>query len=274
MRERSVGLGVMGLHSFFQANNIPWEGITAKSWNKKIFNHIKGQVDKSSRDLAETKGACPDAEEYGIKERFSNKTAVAPTASISIICGGASPGIEPIAANVFSHKTLSGTFTVRNSNLKRLLAEKGQDNDEVWISILNNRGSVQHLDFLSDHEKDVFKTAIELDQRWLIDLAADRTEMIDQAQSLNVFVPADSDKKYIHDIHYSAWKKGVKSLYYCRSQSIQRAETGSSDEVQKKEEIKSHDKNKKIENKAKTLDEMVAESSINDDDYDECLSCQ
>ena len=274
MRERSVGLGVMGLHSFFQANNIPWEGVTAKSWNKKIFNHIKEAVDKSSQDLAEIKGACPDAEEYGIKERFSNKTAVAPTASISIICGGASPGIEPIAANVYSHKTLSGTFTVRNANLKKLLIEKGQDNDEVWISILNNRGSVQHLDFLTDHEKDVFKTAIEIDQRWLIDLAADRTEMIDQAQSLNVFVPADSDKKYIHDIHYSAWKKGVKSLYYCRSQSIQRAETGSSDDVKSKEDIQLPDEDKKIEKKGKTLDEMVAESSINDDDYDECLSCQ
>jgi ribonucleoside-diphosphate reductase alpha chain len=264
----------MGLHSFFQANNIPWEGVTAKSWNKKIFNHIKEAVDKSSQDLAEIKGACPDAEEYGIKERFSNKTAVAPTASISIICGGASPGIEPIAANVYSHKTLSGTFTVRNANLKKLLIEKGQDNDEVWISILNNRGSVQHLDFLTDHEKDVFKTAIEIDQRWLIDLAADRTEMIDQAQSLNVFVPADSDKKYIHDIHYSAWKKGVKSLYYCRSQSIQRAETGSSDDVKSKEDIQLPDEDKKIEKKGKTLDEMVAESSINDDDYDECLSCQ
>jgi len=274
MRERSVGLGVMGLHSFFQANNIPWEGVTAKSWNKKIFNHIKEAVDKSSQDLAEIKGACPDAEEYGIKERFSNKTAVAPTASISIICGGASPGIEPIAANVYSHKTLSGTFTVRNANLKKLLIEKGQDNDEVWISILNNRGSVQHLDFLTDHEKDVFKTAIEIDQRWLIDLAADRTEMIDQAQSLNVFVPADSNKKYIHDIHYSAWKKGVKSLYYCRSQSIQRAETGSSDDVKSKEDIQLPDEDKKIEKKGKTLDEMVAESSINDDDYDECLSCQ
>ena len=274
MRERSVGLGVMGLHSFFQANNIPWEGVTAKSWNKKIFNHIKEAVDKSSQDLAEIKGACPDAEEYGIKERFSNKTAVAPTASISIICGGASPGIEPIAANVYSHKTLSGTFTVRNANLKKLLIEKGQDNDEVWISILNNRGSVQHLAFLTDHEKDVFKTAIEIDQRWLIDLAADRTEMIDQAQSLNVFVPADSDKKYIHDIHYSAWKKGVKSLYYCRSQSIQRAETGASEDVKSKEDIQLPDENKKIEKKGKTLDEMVAESSINDDDYDECLSCQ
>ena len=269
MRERSVGLGAMGLHSFFQANNIPWEGVTAKSWNKKIFNHIKQQVDKSSKDLAESKGACPDAEEYGIKERFSNKTAIAPTASISIICGGTSPGIEPIAANVFSHKTLSGTFTVRNIHLKRLLSEKGKDNDEVWISILNNRGSVQHLDFLTDHEKDVFKTAIEIDQRWLIDLAADRTEMIDQAQSLNVFVPADSNKKYIHDIHYSAWKKGVKSLYYCRSQSIQRAETGSSNETAKLKKPVEEEKPK-----GKSLDEMVAESSINDDDYDECLSCQ
>ena len=274
MRERSVGLGVMGLHSFFQENNIPWEGVTAKSWNKKIFNHIKDAVDKSSKDLAEIKGACPDAEEYGIKERFSNKTAVAPTASISIICGGTSPGIEPIAANVFSHKTLSGTFTVRNSHLKRLLAEKNQDTDDVWISILNNRGSVQHLDFLTDHEKDVFKTAIEIDQRWLIDLAADRTEMIDQAQSLNVFVPADSNKKYIHDIHYSAWKKGVKSLYYCRSQSIQRAETGSSDEAQNKEEKKETVQIKEDTKKTKTLDEMVAESGNNDDDYDECLSCQ
>ena len=274
MRERSVGLGVMGLHSFFQENNIPWEGVTAKSWNKKIFNHIKDAVDKSSKDLAEIKGACPDAEEYGIKERFSNKTAVAPTASISIICGGTSPGIEPIAANVFSHKTLSGTFTVRNSHLKRLLAEKNQDTDDVWISILNNRGSVQHLDFLTDHEKDVFKTAIEIDQRWLIDLAADRTEMIDQAQSLNVFVPADSNKKYIHDIHYSAWKKGVKSLYYCRSQSIQRAETGSSDEVQNEEEKKETVQIKEDTKKKKSLDEMVAESGNNDDDYDECLSCQ
>ena len=141
MRERSVGLGVMGLHSFFQANNVPWESAVAKSWNKKMFNHIKTQADQASIDLAKEKGACPDAEEYGIMERFSNKTAVAPTASISIICGGSSPGIEPIAANVFAHKTLSGTFTVRNRHLKMMLEEKKQDNDEVWLSILSNRGS-------------------------------------------------------------------------------------------------------------------------------------
>ena len=256
-RERSVGLGVMGLHSFFQENNVPWESAVAKSWNKKIFNHIKAGADQASIDLAKEKGPCPDAEEYGIMERFSNKTAVAPTASISIICGGSSPGIEPIAANVYAHKTLSGTFTVRNRHLKILLQEKNQDNDEVWLSILSNRGSVQHLDFLSEHEKDVYKTAFEIDQRWLIDLAGDRSEMIDQAQSLNVFLPADSDKAYLHEVHFSAWKKGVKSLYYCRSLSLQRAENSSNQPS-------------KIDDK--TLDEAAAGSNPND--YDECLACQ
>ena len=256
-RERSVGLGVMGLHSFFQENNVPWESAVAKSWNKKIFNHIKAGADQASIDIAKEKGPCPDAEEYGIMERFSNKTAVAPTASISIICGGSSPGIEPIAANVYAHKTLSGTFTVRNRHLKILLQEKDQDNDEVWLSILSNGGSVQHLDFLSEHEKDVYKTAFEIDQRWLIDLAGDRSEMIDQAQSLNVFLPADSDKAYLHEVHYSAWKKGVKSLYYCRSLSLQRAENSS---------------NQPSKIDVKTLDEVAAESNPND--YDECLACQ
>jgi len=256
-RERSVGLGVMGLHSFFQENNVPWESAVAKSWNKKIFNHIKAGADQASIDLAKEKGPCPDAEEYGIMERFSNKTAVAPTASISIICGGSSPGIEPIAANVYAHKTLSGTFTVRNRHLKILLQEKKQDNDEVWLSILSNRGSVQHLDFLSEHEKDVYKTAFEIDQRWLIDLAGDRSKMIDQAQSLNVFLPADSDKAYLHEVHFSAWKKGVKSLYYCRSLSLQRAENSSNQPS-------------KIDDK--TLDEVAAGSNPND--YDECLACQ
>ena len=256
-RERSVGLGVMGRHSFFQENNVPWESAVAKSWNKKIFNHIKAGADQASIDLAKEKGPCPDAEEYGIMERFSNKTAVAPTASISIICGGSSPGIEPIAANVYAHKTLSGTFTVRNRHLKVLLQEKNQDNDDVWLSILSNGGSVQHLDFLSEHEKDVYKTAFEIDQRWLIDLAGDRSEMIDQAQSLNVFLPADSDKAYLHEVHFSAWKKGVKSLYYCRSLSLQRAENSS---------------NQPTKINVKTLDEVAAESNPND--YDECLACQ
>jgi len=157
-------------------------------------------------------------------ERFSNKTAIAPTASISIICGGASPGIEPIAGNSYVHKTLSGSFNVRNQSLEKLLEEKGQNTEEVWSSITVHEGSVQHLDFLSDHEKDVFKTAFELDQRWLIDLAADRTPMISQATSLNIFIPADIHKRELHRLHFDAWKKGVKSLYYCRSKSIQRAE--------------------------------------------------
>ena len=223
-RERSVGLGVMGFHSFLQANGIPLEGVMAKVWNKKIFAHIRKDADLASRRLAEERGACPDAEEFGIMERFSNKMAIAPTASISIICGGASPGIEPIAANSFTHKTLSGSFNVRNKHLAALLEEKGQNNEDVWSSITINGGSVQHLDFLSDDEKDVFKTAFELDQRWLIEHAGDRAAFICQAQSLNVFVPADVHKRDLHQIHFQAWKKGVKSLYYCRSKSIQRAE--------------------------------------------------
>lgn len=223
-RERSVGLGVMGLHSFLQAHNVPIESVMAKVWNKKIFTHIKEQADAASQTLAEERGACPDAADFGIKERFSNKTAIAPTASISIICGGASPGIEPMAGNSYVHKTLSGSFNVRNSILEKLLEEKGQNNEEVWSSITTREGSVQHLEFLSDHEKDVFKTAFEIDQRWLIDLAADRTPMIDQSQSLNIFIPADIHKRDLHRLHFDAWKKGVKTLYYCRSKSIQRAE--------------------------------------------------
>ncbi|MCH8348395.1 MAG: ribonucleoside-diphosphate reductase subunit alpha, partial [Proteobacteria bacterium] len=201
-RERSVGLGVMGLHSFLQAHNVPIESVMAKVWNKKIFTHIKEQTDAASQTLAEERGACPDAADFGIKERFSNKTAIAPTASISIICGGASPGIEPMAGNSYVHKTLSGSFNVRNSILEKLLEEKGQNSEEVWSSITTREGSVQHLEFLSDHEKDVFKTAFEIDQRWLIDLAADRTPMIDQAQSLNIFIPADIHKRDLHRLHF------------------------------------------------------------------------
>ena len=158
-KERSVGLGVMGLHSYFQKKMIPLESVMSKVWNKKIFENIQNKVDKSSKDLAEERGSCPDAEEYGFKERFSNKTAIAPTASISIICGGTSPGVEPIAANSYTHKTLSGSFNVRNKYLKKLLEKHGKDNDEIWSSITTNQGSVSHLDFLTKEEKDVFKTA-------------------------------------------------------------------------------------------------------------------
>jgi ribonucleoside-diphosphate reductase alpha chain len=224
MRERSVGLGVMGFHSFLQANKIPFEGAMAKVWNMRMFKHIRAEADAASVTLAEERGACPDAEDFGIKERFSNKLSVAPTASISIICGGASPGIEPVAANSFTHKTLSGSFNVRNPYLRELLAEKGKDDDETWSSITTHEGSVQHLDFLTEDEKAVFRTAFEIDQRWIIEHAGDRSDSICQSQSINLFLPADIHKRDLHQLHYQAWKKGVKSLYYCRSKSIQRAE--------------------------------------------------
>ena len=228
MRERSVGLGVMGFHSFLQSKGIPMESVMAKVWNRRMFSQIKRGVDDASKKLAHERGPCPDAADYGVMERFSNKMAIAPTASISIITGGASPGIEPNAANAYNHKTLSGSFAVKNPHLKKVLASYQQDTDEVWSSIFTNEGSIMHLDFLSDMEKDVFKTAFEIDQRWLIEHAADRTPFVCQAQSLNVFLPADVHKKVLHQVHFEAWKKGVKSLYYCRSRSIQRAESAAS----------------------------------------------
>ena len=224
IRERSVGLGVMGFHSFLQANMIPFEGAMAKVWNNRMFKHIRAEADAASKMLAEERGACPDAEDFGFTERFSNKLSVAPTASISIICGGASPGIEPAAANSFTHKTLSGSFNVRNPYLKAMLEEKGKDTDEIWSSITTSEGSVQHLDFLTEDEKAVFRTAFEIDQRWIIEHAGDRSDAICQSQSINLFLPADIHKRDLHQLHYQAWKKGVKSLYYCRSKSIQRAE--------------------------------------------------
>ena len=252
MRERSVGLGVMGFHSFLQKNSIPLESVMSKVWNNKIFNHIQKDVDEASKKLAKERGSCPDAEEYGIKERFSNKTAIAPTASISIICGGASPGVEPVAANSYTHKTLSGSYNVRNRYLRKILEKHNKDNDEVWSSITTNQGSVSHLEFLTDHEKDVFKTAFELDQKWIIELGADRTPYVSQAQSINIFLPADVHKKELHQIHFQAWKKGLKSLYYCRSKSIQRAENINNGlSINKSEDESSEEKN-----------------------YEECLSCQ
>jgi ribonucleoside-diphosphate reductase alpha chain len=256
MKERSVGLGVMGLHSFFQQKNIPLESVMSKVWNKKIFEHIQKKVDESSKELAEERGPCPDAADYGINERFSNKTAIAPTASISIICGGTSPGIEPTAANSYTHKTLSGSFNVRNKYLEKILEKYNKNNDEVWSSITTNQGSVIHLDFLSKEEKDIFKTAFEIDQKWIIELGADRTPNISQAQSVNLFLPADVHKKELHQIHFQAWKKGLKSLYYCRSKSIQRAENINNALPANVElNASKNEANKEIE-------------------YDECLSCQ
>lgn len=260
MRERSVGLGVMGFHSFLQSQSIPFEGVMAKVWNKRMFKHIKLQADAASVVLADERGACPDAADYGIHERFSNKIAIAPTASISIICGGASPGIEPVAANVYTHKTLSGSYPVRNQYLSDVLDKYGRNNEDTWSTIAVNAGSVQHLDFLTQDEKDVFKTAFELDQRWIIEHASDRTPFICQSQSLNVFIPADIHKRDLHQIHWQAWKKGVKSLYYCRSKSVQRAE--SAEGAAKAAVIAAADLLTKTANKG------------NSTDGEECLACQ
>jgi len=258
MRERSVGLGVMGFHSFLQSKNVPMESAMSKVWNKKIFMQIKQSADRASKLLAKERGACPDAQDVGIEERFSNKLAIAPTASISIIAGNSSPGIEPFAANSFTQKTLTGSFNVRNKNLVRLLEIKGKSGEDVWSSITINEGSVQHLDFLDEHEKLVFKTAQEIDQRWIIDLAAERQEFICQAQSLNIFIPGDVSKKHLHDIHFRAWQKGLKSLYYCRSTSIQRAD--------------------KVSNKTQKDDidfsDPIISDSAKSEKYEECLACQ
>ena len=223
MRERSVGLGVMGLHSFFQARGLPFESALAKSWNKKIFKHIRAQVDQASMNLAVERGPCPDAADMGVMERFSCKMAIAPTASISIICGGTSACVEPIPANVYTHKTLSGSFVVKNPYLEKLLIYKAKNSDAVWNSMLEHGGSVQHLEFLTPDEKATYRTAFEIDQRWLIELSADRSPFIDQAQSLNLFIPADVEKWDLLMLLYRAWELGIKSLYYLRSMSVQRA---------------------------------------------------
>lgn len=276
-RERSVGLGIMGLHSFFQAQNVPIESVMAKVWNKRIFKHIKAGSDSASIKLAHERGACPDAADYGIMERFSNKIAIAPTASISIICGGTSPGVEPNAANSYTHKTLSGSFGVRNKYLSDVLDRYGKNDDDTWSDITTHEGSVQHLDFLTDHERAVFKTAFELDQRWLIDLAADRAPFVCQAQSLNVFLPADVHKRDLHAIHFAAWKKGVKSLYYCRSKSLARAESAhgaaTAAAAQKNTATVSHDDGKVVPLVTRIHAVAQAESA-EANKYEECLACQ
>ena len=253
-RERSVGLGLMGYHSMLQAKNIPFESAPAKSFNNRIFKHIRSEADKASKTLADERGACPDAKDAGVQERFSHKMAVAPTASISIICGGTSAGIEPIPANIYTHKTLSGSFTVRNSHLEELLESKGLNTPGIWANILEHEGSVQHMDELDDHEKSVFRTAFEIDQRWVIEHAADRAPHICQAQSLNLFIPGDVNKWDLHMLHWTAWEKGVKSLYYCRSKSVQRAGFAGSDT-----------------NKSDIEKSMIAAAPT---DYEECIACQ
>ena len=221
-QERSIGLGAMGFHAYLQKNNIVFESVMAKAKNKIMFKHIKDEAVKESQRLAVKRGEAPDMEGTGM--RNAHLLAIAPNASSSIICGTTSPSVEPFRANAYVQKTMSGSFLVKNKFLEKLLETKGINNEKTWTSILGNRGSVLHIKELSAWEKDVFKTAIEINQSWIIEHAADRQEFICQGQSVNVFVPADVNIKELHDTHMLAWKKKLKTLYYCRSEAIKRAE--------------------------------------------------
>jgi ribonucleoside-diphosphate reductase alpha chain len=257
MRERSVGLGAMGFHSWLQNSGIPFESALARAANLRMFKHLRREADVASRVLAEERGACPDAAERGVLERFSHKLAIAPTASISVICGGTSACIEPIPANIYTHKTLSGSFSVRNPALQKVLGTKGLNTEETWQSILAHEGSVQHITELSEDEKSVFRTAFEIDQRWVVELAADRAPLICQGQSLNLYLRSDIHKWDLLMLHWTAWERGVKSLYYCRSKSVQRAGFAGVEA-----------------DNTRAWPAKALASDTDESKYDECLSCQ
>jgi ribonucleoside-diphosphate reductase alpha chain len=229
-RERSIGIGALGFHAYLQRNGIAFEGVMAKVANNKIFKYIREGLDDANLQLGKERGEAPDA--VGTGKRFSHVMAIAPNASSSIIMGNTSPSVEPYRANAYRQDTLSGAHLNKNKWLETLFKSKNIVEEEladIWSSIIANDGSVQHLDVLDENEKAVFKTSMEIDQRWVIDLAADRQNYIDQAQSLNLFFRPDAHIKYIHAIHFMAWKKGLKTLYYCRSEKI-----GKADKVSKK----------------------------------------
>jgi ribonucleoside-diphosphate reductase alpha chain len=226
-RERSVGIGALGFHALLQQKGIPFESALAKSINMKIFKHIKTSLDDANLKLAEVRGSCPDAADYGVKKRNTHTMAIAPNASTSIVMGNTSPSIEPFAANFYRQDTTSGTHFNKNKYLEEIILEKSKSEkvgfyEETWSSIVAHEGSVQHIEWLDDWQKDVFKTAMEIDQRWIIDLAADRQQFVDQSQSLNIFFEPDSSIQYIHAVHFMAWASGVKSLYYCRSKKLRK----------------------------------------------------
>jgi ribonucleoside-diphosphate reductase alpha chain len=230
-RERSIGIGALGFHAYLQRNNIPFEGVMAKVNNIKMFKHIRKQLDEANKQLGSERGEAPDA--IGTGFRFSHLMAIAPNASSSILMGNTSPSIEPYRANAYRQDTLSGSHLNKNRYLNRIIENHLADNsgavctedyNEIWSSIIANDGSVQHLTWMKDLDKEVFKTSMEIDQRWLIEHAADRQEFIDQAQSVNVFFRPDSHIKYIHAVHFLAWKKKLKTLYYCRSEKIGKAD--------------------------------------------------
>lgn len=263
-RERSVGIGLMGLHSYVQSKGIPYGSPMTVGQQNRILKTIRVNMDRVSKNLAYQKGPCPDGEDAGYMERFTNKMAIAPTASISTICGGVSACCEPIPANVYIHKTLDGNLQIRNQALVRLLETKGMNTDEVWSSINaadgSPAGSVQHLDFLDENEKELFKTSFEIDQGWQIDLARERSVWVDQASSTNLFVPATISITKLLALHYRAWAEGVKSLYYLRSQSVQRA--GNTTVRRSVADDNTLDRTR------------IVEVVVNEDSWFECEACQ
>lgn len=255
-RERSIGIGALGFHAYLQKKGIAWENFMAKSTNIRMFKLIRSRLDEANLELGERRGEAPDAK--GTGRRFSHVMAIAPNASSSIIMGNTSPSIEPFRANAYRQDTLSGAYFNKNKYLDSLIKDKVEENpkldyEEIWSSIIANDGSVQHLKFLDDYEKDIFKTAMEIDQRWLIEHAATRQEYIDQAQSLNLFFRPDVDIRYLHAVHFLAWKQGLKTLYYCRSEKL-----GKADKVSKRIE---RDVIKEID-----FQEMI--------DGDTCVACE
>jgi ribonucleoside-diphosphate reductase alpha chain len=231
MRERSIGIGALGFHAYLQRNNFPWESAQAVGRNKQMFKHIREKLDEANLRLGSERGEAPDA--VGTGKRFSHMLAIAPNASSSIIMGNTSPSIEPYRANAYRQDTLSGASLNKNKWLDRLIQDHLSDDNhlisqdeynQIWSSIIANDGSVQHLDWMSDWDKEVFKTGMEIDQRWVIQHAADRQEFIDQAQSLNVFFRPDVNVKYLHAVHFQAWKQGLKTMYYCRSEKLAKAD--------------------------------------------------
>jgi ribonucleoside-diphosphate reductase alpha chain len=230
-RERSIGVGALGFHAYLQRNGVAFEGVMAKVLNNQMFKHIRGKLDEANTDLGTLRGSPADC--AGTGRRFAHVMAIAPNASSSIIMGNTSPSIEPYRANAYRQDTLSGSHLTKNKWLDRViqkyLAGDGEtvsqnDYNDIWSSIIANDGSVQHLTWMSENDKEVFKTGMEIDQRWVVEHAADRQQYIDQAQSLNLFFRPDVNIKYLHACHFLAWKKGLKTLYYCRSEKLAKAD--------------------------------------------------
>jgi ribonucleoside-diphosphate reductase alpha chain len=253
-RERSIGIGALGWHAYLQRNNLPWESSLAVGRNKNIFKTIREKLDVANKQLGLERGEAPDA--VGTGNRFSHLMAIAPNASSSILMGNTSPSIEPYRANAYRQDTLSGSHLNKNRYLDKIIKDKAKDENEyneIWSSIIANDGSVQHMESLDEWTRDVFKTSMEIDQRWLIQHAADRQEFIDQAQSVNLFFRPDSHIKYIHAVHFQAWKQKLKTLYYCRSDKIAKADKVS----------------KRIER------EIIKEINLHDlTEGNECLACE